>query len=120
MIILKEKQQLDEMSRLVVSDPSDDLPFRIVINAPDHQPPHAHVMDLKTGKAELGQFLLSKIPPRKAEDIKEYKKTITDEMRRIIFDWMGRQNGDAWKVGGRISNWQALYMEWLKNEKNSV
>jgi hypothetical protein len=117
MIIVQEKQRFDEMAIQVISSPEDNLPFRITIKAPDHLPPHAHVMDLKTGKTEIGQFLLSESPPRNPEDIKEYKKTITDETRRIIFDWMKRPNMDALKVGARNSNWQALYMEWLKNEK---
>jgi hypothetical protein len=117
MIIVQEKEKLDEMSRQVVSDPSDNLPFRIVINAPDHQPPHVHVMDLKTGKTEIGQFLLFDTPPKKPEDVQGYKKVLSDEMRQIIFYWMGQFNRDLWEVGVRASNWQALKAEWKKNEK---
>ena len=74
MIIVKEKENLDEMALQVVSSRKDGLPFRIVIKSPDHQPPHAHIMDLKTGKTELGLFEISKSPPRSAEDIKGYKQ----------------------------------------------
>jgi hypothetical protein len=50
MAILKEKQKFDETAILAVSSRKDGLPFRITIKSPDYQPPHAHVMDLETGK----------------------------------------------------------------------
>jgi hypothetical protein len=113
MIDMKEKQLLDEMAILVVSSLSrDGLPFRIAIKSPDHQPPHAHVMDLKTGKTEIGQFLISDNPPQKAEDVKDYKQGITDDIRQAVFGWAERRNKDLLKT----TNWEQLVWLWLRNE----
>jgi hypothetical protein len=113
MIILKEKQKFDEMAIQVVSSREDGLPFRIAIKAPDHSPPHAHVMDLSTGKIEQGQFLISEKRPRSPEDIKDYKQGVTDSMRQAIFDWADRPNRGI----STVTNWALLYWEWCRNEK---
>jgi len=113
MILIKEKQLLDEMAIRPVSSREDGLPFKVSIKAPDHKPPHAHIMDLKTGKVELGQFLLFKDPPRSPSDIKDYNQGITDEMRSLIFKWARLPNRDFPKG----SNWEMLYWEWLRNER---
>jgi hypothetical protein len=110
--IFKE-QDLNEMAIQVVSSREDGLPFRIAIKAPDHQPPHAHIMDLATGKKEIGQFLLSESPPRKANDIKNYKQGISDEMREAIFKW----SKFSYKGFSALSNWDALNVFWRPNEK---
>jgi hypothetical protein len=107
MIIMKEKQQLDEMARLSISSLSDKLPFRIVINAPDHQPPHAHILDRRTGKKELGQFLIPTSMPMTPSDIKDYKNGITDEMRNAILLWMGK----PCKLLLEVTNWKFLVAE---------
>jgi hypothetical protein len=110
---LLSEQELNEMAIQVVSSREDELPFRIAIKAPDHKPPHAHVMDLATGKKELGQFLISENPPQKAEDIKDYKKGLLDEMWSDIFKW------SKWSYKGfpALSNWDALNIFWRPNEK---
>jgi hypothetical protein len=113
MIIYQEKQKFDEMAILVVSAREDNIPFRVAIRSPDHQPPHAHVMDLKTGKTEIGQFLVSSNPPNKLEDVKDYKQGVTDEMRRAIFDWSKRSH----KILRKYTNWEALYSQWTVNNK---
>jgi hypothetical protein len=113
MIIVKEKQQFDEMAILAVSSFDDGLPFRVAIKSPDHQPPHAHVMDKTTGKKELGQFLISPNLPQKINDIKDYKQGISDEMRTLIFDWAKFPNK---RFFGKINNWEALVGEWRGNE----
>jgi hypothetical protein len=113
MIVFQEKQNLDEMAILVVSAREDNLPFRIAIKSPDHQPPHAHIMDLKNGKTELGQFLVSNNPPSKPEDIKNYKQGITDDMRQAIFTWSKYPH----KVLRKYTNWEALYSQWTVNDK---
>jgi hypothetical protein len=114
MVILKEKEPLDEMARMPISFPNKDgLPFRIIINSPDHKPPHAHVMDLKTGKRELGQFEVTKNSPRSSRDIKNYKQGISDEMRELIFKWAGL----PYRTLPKISNWEMLYLAWEINEK---
>jgi hypothetical protein len=107
------KQELNEMAIQAVSSREDGLPFRIAIKAPDHQPPHAHVMDLETGKKEIGQFLLSETPPRKAEDIKDYKQGISDTMREKVFNWSKR----SYKNAPKLTNWEALCIFWKPNEK---
>jgi hypothetical protein len=61
------------MAIAVINSPKDNLSFRVAIKLPDHQPPHAHIMDKATGKKELGQFLIDEKPPEKPEDIKDYK-----------------------------------------------
>jgi hypothetical protein len=110
---IKEKQSLDEMAILVVSSPSrDGLPFRIAIKSPGHQPPHAHVMDLKTGKTEIGQFLISDSPPQNVEDIKDYKQGIADDTRQAILGWARLRNKDFPKA----TNWDMLVWLWLRNE----
>jgi hypothetical protein len=112
MIIVQENQKLEEMAILVVSSRDDNLPFRITIKSPDHQPPHAHIMDLKTGKIELGQFLLSRSMPRSLKDIKDYKQGLADEMRQKILEWAPLKNKRFNK-----NNWDALCSEWMVNEK---
>jgi hypothetical protein len=117
MIIIKSEklmeQELNEMAIAVISSRRDNLPFRITIQIPDHQPPHAHVKDLKTGKKEMGQFLVTEDPPRKVEDVKDYKQGITDGMRQMIFDWAKAPH----RALPQIKNWDALYLEWSRNEK---
>jgi hypothetical protein len=61
-------------------------------------------MDLKKEKTEIGQFLIPKAMPRKAEDIKDYKQGITDEMRNEIFNWLKAPHKDLPK----ITNWDVL------------
>ena len=112
MLIFTEKK-LNEMAIQMVSAFEDGLPFRITIKAPDHLPPHAHVMDLKTGKTELGQFEISKNPPRIPGDIKDYKQGITNEMRGLILKWANLPNRDLPKN----SNWDMLYWLWKRNER---
>jgi hypothetical protein len=111
MIVWKEKQQLDEMAICVVSS-LKELLFRVAIKTPDHLPPHAHVMDLKTGKVELGQFLISSSLPQKPEDIKDYKQGISDEMRLAIFKWAGAHH----EVMKMAKNWEFLWGVWKMNE----
>jgi hypothetical protein len=114
MVVFQEKQKLDEMARLSISSLSDNLPFQIVVNSPDHQPPHAHVMDNDTGKKELGQFLIPLSKPRASSDIKDYKKGVTDEMRTTIFLWM---RGKSKLISGK-TNWEPLCIAWRFNEKH--
>jgi hypothetical protein len=107
-----DTQKFYEMAIQPVSS-KGELPFKVAIKTPDHQPPHAHVMDLKTGKTEIGQFLIPKAMPQKAEDIKDYKQGITDEMRNAIFNWLKAPHKDLPK----ITNWDALLVVWKTNEK---
>lgn len=107
-----DNRKLDEMAIQPVSS-KGELPFKVAIKTPDHQPPHAHVMDLKTGKTEIGQFLIPKNIPQKAEDIKDYKQGITDEMRNDILNWSKAPH----KALPKITNWDALLVVWKTNER---
>jgi hypothetical protein len=112
MIRILEEQELNEMAIQAVSSMKDNLPFRIVIKSPDHQPPHAHVMDNEVGKKELGQFLIPASKPRDSLDIKDYKKGITDDMRRIILLWMKSRSN----LLPKVTNWELLCTVWKLNE----
>ena len=116
MYILKEKQAseaqqyeqlLNEMSIRVISSKNDGLPFRITIQTPDKKEiDHAHIRDLRTGNIKQGAFIVTKIPPRSPQDIKDWHEGITDEMRELIFKWSKLRN---WCFPG--TNWQALVYE---------
>jgi hypothetical protein len=69
-------------------------------------------MDLKTGKTEIGQFLISDKPPQNAGDIQGYKQGITDDARQAIFEWSKSKNKDLPKA----TNWEMLIWQWLRNE----
>jgi hypothetical protein len=112
MIRILEDQELNEMAIQAVSSLADNLPFRITIKSPDHQPPHAHIMDNDTGKKEIGQFLIPASKPRASSDIKDYKQGITDEMRTTIFLWMRSRS----KLLPRVTNWELLCTVWKLNE----
>jgi hypothetical protein len=107
-----DEQKFDEMAIQPISS-DGELPFKIAIKSPDHLPPHAHVMDLKTGKKEIGQFLIPKNLPQKAEDIKDYKQGITDEMRNDIFHWLKSPH----EAAPEVTNWRALLIVWKTNER---
>jgi hypothetical protein len=101
-----------EMAIRVVSSVTDNIPFQIAIKAPDHQPPHAHVMDKETGKKEIGQFLVSDKHPGIPSAIKDYKQGINDEMREAIFEWSKQHH----KILTKQTNWEVLWNEWKMNE----
>jgi hypothetical protein len=111
-IKVKENQNLDEMARQLISDPADDLPFRVVINAPDHLPPHAHLMDRKTGHKEIGQFLIPVSKPGSPADIKDYKQGISDDTRNTLFLWIRSKS----KFQPKLTNWEFLCAVWRQNE----
>jgi hypothetical protein len=117
MIILREKHPLDEMAIRVISSRSDGLPFKITIQSPetDHlNMPHAHIRDRETGKKKLGAFQIPKSMPRRPEDIKDFAEGVSDEWRELIFRWMKSK----YKKYPRLTNWEALYLDWLGNVEN--
>lgn len=117
---LEEARWLDEMAILRVSSGNDGLPFRITVQSPEtnHQP-HAHIRDLKTGKIKLGEFALTRNPPRYPEDIKDFgegmpkDRALADEWRDLIFRWA---SAPSMKYSSKITNWEALWGAWLMNE----
>jgi hypothetical protein len=112
MVRVLDEQELNEMAIQAVSSIQDNLPFRIAIKSPDHQPPHAHIMDNDTGKKEIGQFLIPLSKPRTSSDIKDYKQGITDEMRTTIFLWIRGKS----KFQPKLTNWELLCTVWRLNE----
>jgi hypothetical protein len=121
MIILQEKQQLDEMSIRVISFSKDRLPFKVTIKCPDKGKfDHAHIMKLGTKDTELGAFVITKSPPRSISDLVGYAegghkglKNFTDEQLHALVDWASRRNS---LYPG--TNWQALQYEYAVNRNN--
>jgi len=107
------EENLNEMAIRTVSARSDNLPFRIAVKAPDHLPPHAHVVDLKTGETDIYQFLLSKNPPKNPADVKDYKGVLSDDQKQFICDWAVKKN----KLFPKLTNWEMLIIQWTPNEK---
>jgi hypothetical protein len=112
MIKILDEKWLNEMSIQSVSSLRDNLPFRIAIKSPDHQPPHAHIMDNDTGKKELGQFLIPESKPKAIFDIKDYKQGIPDSMRNTILLWMKSRSN----LLPKETNWEVLRAVWRLNE----
>jgi len=110
--MLINEELSNEMAIKPVSTKADNLPFRIVIKTPDHLPPHAHVLDLKTGKIDIYQFLLKENSPKAPADIKDYKGTLSDEQKQLICDWANRRN----RKFPKFTNWELLLANWLPNE----
>jgi hypothetical protein len=102
------------MSIQAVSSLADEIPFRVAIKSPDHQPPHARLMDNATGKKELGQFLIPLSKPRGPSDIKDYKQGIADDTRNTLFLWMRAKS----KLLPIATNWELLRTVWQLNEEH--
>jgi hypothetical protein len=104
--------KFEEMAIRVISSVTDNLPFRVSIKAPDHLPPHAHLMDKETGKKEIGRFIITERKPGSSSDIKDYKQGINDEQREIVFKWASQSH----KILTKQTNWEVLWFEWKMNE----
>jgi hypothetical protein len=113
MIILKEKEKFNEMAIQVVSDRKDRLPFRVTVQSPDFDPPHAHIRDLETGRKKLGAFVVPSSPPAKPEDLKDYEEGISPEMRKIVFQWINKPS----QHGYPGTNWGFLNLLCSLNRK---
>ena len=86
-----KKDPLNEMALASVSSLEDDLPFQIIVQLPDHDPPHAHIYS-NDGKIKLGQILIPKVKPRGIDDIKEYKGKLPDADKMTILAWINRRS----------------------------
>ena len=114
MIILKEKEKLEEMGRALVSARSDNLPFRVAVNNPDHDSPaHAHLLDIKTGTEERGQFIIPVKAPRTPEEVKDFKGNLSRETKELLMNWMLKPHHKL----PRFTNLEALWIMWSGNEK---
>jgi len=82
---------LNEMAHASVSSFEDNLPFKVILQLPDHDPPHAHILS-NDGKKELGQILIPKTKPTGVEDIKDYKGKLSDFDKMTLYAWMNRRS----------------------------
>jgi hypothetical protein len=121
MIILKEKQKLDEMSIRVIGASEEGLPFKITIKTPDKgKIDHAHIMRLGTKDDELGAFVITRNPPRSIGDVIGYDegghkglKNLTDAQIYALVTWASRRS-----LLYPGTNWQALQYEYLVNRRS--
>jgi hypothetical protein len=121
MIILKEKQQLDEMAIRVISFPEDRLPFKVTIKSPDKGKfDHAHIMKLGTTSDEIGAFVITQNAPRSINDLVGYTegqheglKNLTNEQLQALVSWASRRNF----LLPVYTNWQTLQYEYAVNRR---
>jgi hypothetical protein len=121
MVILKEKQQLDEMSIRVISAPEERLPFKVTIKCPDKGKfDHAHIMKLGTKADEIGTFVITKNPPKSVKDLVGYTEgghkgliNLTDDQLQALVDWASRRNF----LFSAYTNWQTLQYEHTVNRR---
>jgi hypothetical protein len=97
------------LSILTISHRNDNIPFRVCIETQIREPRHAIITDLETGKNILGKFLLFPDYPEAAGDIKEYEVAISQDTRKIVYEW-------AYDTSNRFealcNNWEALNTAW--------
>ena len=113
MIFIKEKKPLNEMSRSILSTPQDSLPFKVVIQSPEHDPPHAHLLEKNSKDKERGEFLIPDRPPKFSGDIQNYQKGISDKDREVLFQWMNKKSS----IFAKNTNWEMLTIFWGGAEK---
>jgi hypothetical protein len=119
MIILRERERLDEMSIRVISF-ADKVPFKVVIKCPDKgRFDHAHIMKLGTKADELGAFVITKTPPKSVEDLVGYTEgrhkgleNFTNEQLQALVNWASRRNSLY-----QVTNWQVLQNEYAINRR---
>jgi hypothetical protein len=122
MIIVKEKQQLDEMPIRIISAPEERLPFKVTIKCPDKGSlDHAHIMKLGTKSDEIGAFVITKTPPRVINDLVGYTegkhtglKNFTNDQLQALVSWASRKNS----LLSAYTNWQTLQYEYAVNRRN--
>ena len=102
-----KEDPLNETALASISSFEDDLPFRVALMLPDHNPPHAHIFS-NDGKIKLGQILIPKAKPSDVQDIKDYKGKLPDADKAIIYGWMKKKN----KRQPKYSNWEVLNSLW--------
>jgi hypothetical protein len=108
MIIFNEKENLKEMA--IVSTKSEEglVDIDIAIYGREHFPKHANILKRNQHKLSFGRFVITSIPPKHHQDIKEVKETIDPAYKRQICDWATKPNA---LIKGQ-TNWQALDTVW--------
>ena len=108
MVIVKEKEQFDEMARVKVASSLDNLPFDVVVQTHEHPPPHAVLLEKNSDTREKGEFLIPSRPPKFAADIQDFRKGISGNDREILFHWINQKN----KIMPKLTNWEVLTLLW--------
>jgi len=103
---------LNEMAQVPLSSTEDNLPFKVIIQLPDHDPPHAHIYS-NDGKTTIGQILIPKTKPRSVDDIKDYKGKLSDADKMTIYAWMNRKS----KIQPKLTNFEQLVNFWGRASK---
>ena len=112
MIIIKEKQDLNEMAR--VCQKSDGFGIIIEIYSNDHgiignqqSPAHAHVFDINMN--EIGEIVLVKKVPQKPSDIIWYRSTPPETYTNKVLKWArgSKYSTNNWVVAIRI--WEGFH-----------
>jgi hypothetical protein len=108
MVLINEKNKFDEMSRAKIATPQDNLPFEITVQSPEHDPPHALLLEKNSKTKERGEFLIPSRPPKFTSDIQDFRKGISDKDREIIFRWINQKS----KRMPKLTNWEMLVLLW--------
>jgi len=122
MLILDEKDKLNEMAMRIISAPKDNLSFKIIIKCPDEgKLDHAHIIKLRTKADEIGAFVITKNTPHFTKDLVGYTEgkhqglvNLTEGQLQSIVDWASSPNS---LFPG--TNWQALQYEYAVNRKKA-
>jgi hypothetical protein len=123
MVVFTEKEQLDEVSIRIISNPEDKLPFKVTIKCPDRgRLDHAYLMKLGAEADEIGAFVITQNPPETIDDLVGYTegyqdgiKNLTNEQLLALVSWVSRRNS----LISSYTNWQVLQYENAVN-RNSL
>jgi hypothetical protein len=99
---------MNEMAKANISSVLDNLPFQIILQLPDHPPPHVHIYPNSGGEKELCTILIPKTKPRSIDDIKEHKGKMSDTDKTTLLLWMNQKN----KRQPKYYNWEVMNSLW--------
>jgi hypothetical protein len=72
----------------------EGLGFVVEIHSREHNPPHAHIIDMENQL--IGIFEITVNPPASFNDIKSFRITVSNDVKKKIFQW-SLKNKDNWK-----------------------
>jgi len=107
-MIKVKKSTLNEMALARISAVEDNLPFQIILQLPDHNPPHIHILSNNDIKNEICQILIPKTKPTDISDIKIFKGKLSDADKMTVLAWINRKN----KRQLRYTNWEVMNSLW--------
>lgn len=119
---LLEKEALNEMSLRIMSDTSDNLPFKVIIKSPDKgKYDHAHIIKLGTRCEEIGAFVITKHSPRSVKDLVGYcegqhkgLQNIPVYQLQMLVEWASKKNA----LMPFYTNWQMMQYEYCVNRRD--